>query len=587
MANDLHNLEAGKQRVSRVGDAWVRRRQLVLASFLLLAAALMVRAVHLQIFEHKFLRAQGDARHHRTLAIPSHRGNLLDRNGAPMAISTPIDSVWADPIDLNAAPDGLAVLAQTLALDTQDLSDRVARAAKAEREFIYIARHVRPAIAKQVAELEVPGVSMMREYRRYYPSGQASSHVVGFTDIDDIGREGMEMAYNEWLSGKAGQRRVIRDLNGREIEGVTTLREAVAGKDLHLSIDRQLQFFAARGLAEAVKEHKAESASIVVMDVSTGEIMAMANYPSYNPNSVAERRGAKQRNRSITDVFEPGSTMKPFTIAAALSSGHFKSGDIVYTSPGYYRIGKYEVRDESDYGWLDLGGIVKKSSNVGVSKVATQLDPIQMWTVFDQFGFGHPPGSAFPGEVAGYFNHPTVWHHVEQATLAYGYGISVSTLQLVRAYAAVANKGIMPEVSFVRRDEKAAGRRVIEEAVAAELKTMLESAVSDEGTGRAARIPGFRIAGKTGTSHRAQGGGYAEDRYVSIFAGFAPVSRPRFAAVVVVHDPSAGQHFGGSVAAPVFSSVMANALRLHAIEPDDITTSDVRADLLSKAGDES
>ncbi|MBX2824294.1 MAG: penicillin-binding protein 2 [Gammaproteobacteria bacterium] len=559
--------------------SWVWRRQLVLFGFLVLAAGLALRAVQLQIVQHDFLRGEGDARHHRTVSIPAHRGNLLDRNGAPLAVSTPIDSVWAVPADVLEHSVRLAELAQTLSLDELALREKLQRAAAQKKEFAYIQRHIRPDVAEAVDALEIPGVAMLREYRRYYPSGRAAAHVVGFTDIDDRGREGMEMAYEDWLSGKPGVRRVVRDLNGREIEGINTIETAIPGQDLRLSIDKQLQFFADRALTEAVKEHKAESASLVIMDVKSGEVLAMANYPSYNPNSVTERQGGKQRNRSITDVFEPGSTMKPFTIGAALMSGRFKTEDIVYTSPGHYSIGKYEVRDTGDYGWLDLGGIIKKSSNVGVSKVATQLEPVQMWEVFDELGFGRPPGSAFPGEVAGYFNHPTLWHHVEQATLSYGYGISVSALQLVRAYSTIANDGIMPQVSFVRVETPAEGHRVIPSAVARQLHGMLESVVSDEGTGKFARIPGYRVAGKTGTSHRAQGGGYAEDRYVSVFAGFAPVSDPRFAAVVVIHDPSAGEHYGGAVAAPVFSSVMSNALRLQAVEPDNVSGADLRAQL--------
>ena len=382
------------------------------------------------------------------------------------------------------------------------------------------------------------------------------------------------MAYDAWLSGKPGLRRVIRDLNGREISGMDVLQVATAGKDLHLSIDKQLQYFADRALSDAILKNKAESGSVVVMDVKTGEVLAMVNYPSYNPNDLADRTGGKQRNRSVTDVFEPGSTMKPFTIAAALDSGLFKADDIVYTSPGYYNIGKYQISDIRDNGWLDLRGIVRKSSNVGVSKVATQLDPEQMWTVFDGFGFGRPPGSEFPGEVAGYFNHPTLWHHIEQASVSYGYGISVSALQLVRAYSALANDGVLPPISFIAQDEPPVGQRIMNAAVAAEVRAMLESVVTD-GTGGRARVPGYRIAGKTGTSHRSQSGGYAQDRYVSVFAGFAPASNPQLAAVVVVHDPKAGQHYGSVVAAPVFANVMSNALRLKSVEPDDIE--DLRA----------
>ena len=557
------------------GHAW--RRQIVLLGFIVLGCGLVARAVHLQVVQHEFLRGEGDARHQRSVSIPAHRGNLLDRHGAPLAVSTPIDSVWAVPGELAEAADQLPQLSALLELSADRLAQKLSTSVAQGKQFLYLKRHVTPDVAARVQALQIPGVSMLREYRRYYPSGQAAAHVVGITDVDDRGREGMEMAYDEWLSGQAGQRRVVRDLNGREIEGVNTLRPAVAGKDLRLSIDKQLQFFADRALTGAIERHQATSASVVVMDVETGEVMAMANHPSYNPNNNAERKGEKQRNRAITDVFEPGSTMKPFTIAAALMSGQFNTDDIVFTSPGHYKIGRYEVRDTGDYGWLDLGGIIKKSSNVGISKVATQLEPTQMWSVFDQLGFGHPPGSAFPGEVAGYFNHPTLWHHVEQATLSYGYGISVSALQLVRAYAAIANGGVMPDVSFVRVDAPSEGKRVVPESVALKLHGMLESVVSEEGTGKAAQIPGYRVAGKTGTSHRAQGGGYAEDRYVSVFAGFAPVSQPKFAAVVVVHDPSAGEHYGGAVAAPVFANVMSNALRLQAVEPDAVSEHPLRA----------
>jgi len=562
---------------AKLDNTWLMRRRFVLACFMLVGVTLIIQAVHLQIFQHDFLRGQGDARHHRTVAIPAHRGNLLDRNGEPLAISTPIDSLWGDPEDLLEDPQGLLELADLLSLSADELVKRVQRAHEQGREFVYIERHVRPDIAVTVKDADIGGLSSLREYRRYYPSGRAAAHVVGFTDIDDRGREGMELSYEDWLSGEPGLRRIVRDLNGQEIEGINIVRQAVPGKDISLSLDKQVQYFADRALQEAIETHKAESASIVVMDVQTGEVLAMANQPTYNPNDVPDRTGGKQRNRSITDVFEPGSTMKPFTIAAALMSGQFKSDDIVFTSPGHYKIGKYEVRDAGNYGWLDLGGIIKKSSNVGISKLATQLDPVQMWSVFDELGFGHPPGSTFPGEVAGYFNHPTLWHHVEQATLSYGYGISVSALQLVRAYSAIANGGILPEITFLRADSPSEGQRVIPHNVSREIRRMLESVVSDDGTGKFARIPGYRVAGKTGTSHRAQGGGYAEDRYVSVFAGFAPVSNPRFAAVVVVHDPTAGQHFGGAVAAPVFSSVMAHALRLQGVEPDDFNDARIRA----------
>lgn len=560
-------------------SGWNLRRLFVLSAFAFVFLLLVVRTFQLQVFKHDFYRTQGVARQQRVIEIPAHRGNILDRHGEPLAVSTPIDSVWAVPEEALENLPALAQVADLLDIDADALLKKVQLAGQQQREFVYIKRHVTPETAGSIESTKAPGVALLREYRRYYPSGSAASHVIGFTNVDDVGQEGMEIAFDSWLKGESGKRKVIRDLRGREIEGVDILKPAIAGKDLWLSIDKQLQYFAERALSAAVEKHQASSGSVIVLDVDTGEVLAMVNQPSYNPNSRSSRKGGdgRQRNRSITDVFEPGSTMKPFTIAAALESGQFKPDDIIFTSPGFYKIGKYEVRDESDYGWLDLRGIVRKSSNVGVSKVATQLEPDQMWQVFDRLGFGQSVGSAFPGEVAGYFNHPTLWHHVEQATLSYGYGISVSALQLVRAYAAIANGGLLPEISFVKTDEPDQAQRVLSERVAAELHEMLESVVSTEGTGRLANVPGYRIAGKTGTSHRSQGGGYAEDRYISLFAGFAPVSNPRFAAVVVVHDPSEAGHFGGVVAAPVFADVMASALRLGGIEPDNLADAEMRS----------
>ena len=549
---------------------WTLRRQFVLFVFALMGLTLIGRALYLQVFEYDFYRNQGDARHLRTVAIPAHRGNMHDRNGEPLAISTPIKTVWGVPEKLVLQPAALREVSALLDLPAGQLQLKAEQAHAQGKEFVYVKRQIMPDVADKVAQLNVEGIGLQREYRRYYPSGRAASQVVGFTDIDDIGREGLELAYNEWLSGEPGLRRVVQDRTGREITGVDIITPAVPGKDLRLSIDKQLQYFSDQALIDVIKEHKAESASVVVMKVQTGEVLSMSNYPSYNPNDVNDRTGGQQRNRSLTDVFEPGSTMKPFTIAAALDSGKFKADDIVFTSPGYYSIGKYQINDIRDNGWLDLRGIVRQSSNVGVSKVATQLDPEQMWSVFDSFGFGRSPGSEFPGEVAGYFNHPILWHHIEQASISYGYGISVSALQLVRSYAAIANDGILPTVAFIASDEaQAEGRRVIDKDIAREVRNMLESVVS-EGTGHRAAIPGYRVAGKTGTSHRSVSGGYAEDRYVSVFAGFAPASRPELAAVVVIHDPKAGQHFGSVVAAPVFADVMSHALRIQNIEPDDV-----------------
>ncbi|MDO6460323.1 penicillin-binding protein 2 [Granulosicoccaceae sp. 1_MG-2023] len=562
------------------------RRRFVMFVFACLGLAVLGRAAWLQIWQHGFLLGQAQARQHRVIEIPAHRGTIFDRNGEPLAVSTPIDTVWAVPGDvlktydaMQAATDPEArqayqarwdALAEALSMSPSVLHERVSQYQQQGRAFQYLRRHVTPAVAEQVAAQHIPGVSLMREYARYYPSSEASAHIVGFTNIDDKGTEGLELAYDRnWLAGQAGKRRIVRDLAAREIESLEIVQQAKPGKDLYLSVDRRLQYQAFRALDKAVKEEQASSGSLVLLDVQSGEVLAIVNSPSYNPNNTAERRSGVSRNRAVTDQFEPGSTMKPFTIAAALESGRFTPSDIIYTSPGYYKVGRYEIRDTRDYGWLDLRGIIKKSSNVGVIKVAQKLEPEQMWSVLDRFGFGRPPGSEFPGEVPGKLNHPTLWHSTEQTTLAYGYGLATSALQLTHAVAAIANGGVMQPVSFLKRDEPVQGERVLDESVARQVASMMESVVSKSGTGYRARVPGYRVAGKTGTSYKSHSGGYNEERYISLFAGFAPASAPRLAMVVVIHDPSAGQHYGGQVAAPVFSEVMGNALRVLGVKPDD------------------
>lgn len=573
------------------GDSrrWSLRRGFIMVVFLGLGSTLLFRALHLQVLSHDYYQNEGTQRQLRHVDISAHRGMLLDRNGEPLAISTPIQSIVGDPRKLVKEPEKVIAMADILSIDSGQLLQKVQKLNLERRGYMFIKRHVLPPLVDNVVALDLPGITIEREFRRFYPSGHASAHVVGFTDIDDKGREGLEMAYDDWLQGKAGKRKVMRDRTGRYIEGVGVVEKAEPGRDLRLSLDKQLQYFADRALAAAVEEHQAESANLVVMNVKTGEVLAMVNYPTYNPNDTSDRSNGAQRNRSITDVFEPGSTMKPFTIAAALDSGKFVPDDIVYTSPGHYTIGKYKISDVRDNGWLDLSSIIAKSSNVGVSKVARQLEPEQMWSVFDSFGFGRPTGSEFPGEVAGYFNHPTLWHHIEQASVSYGYGLSVSALQLVRAYSALANQGSMPSVSFIAIDEAETTQQVVEASIARNVQRMLESAVT-KGTGHRAKVPGYRVAGKTGTSRLSQSGGYAEDRYVSLFAGFAPVSDPELAAVVVIHDPKAGQYYGSVVAAPIFSDVMGHALRLQGVEPDDIdgARADLRGlPLIPRTGDRS
>jgi len=416
--------------------------------------------------------------------------------------------------------------------------------------------------------LGLPGVNLQREYRRYYPAGEVTAHVVGFTNIDDRGQEGLELAYDEWLRGTPGSKRVLRDRLGRVVRNVEQIRKPEPGRDLTLSLDRRIQYLAYRELKRAVFHHQARSGSLVILDVHTGEVLAMVNQPSFNPNDRRQFLPAQTRNRAVTDVFEPGSTIKPFTIAAALLSGRYRPNTLIDTSPGHYRLGRAVIRDDRDYGRINLTTVIQKSSNVGASKIALSLPDELLYRVQDSFGFGAVTGSGFPGEVGGLINDAGHWRRIEKATVAYGYGISVTALQLVRAYAALADDGRLHPVSFLRVTSPEPARRVLPARVARQIRRMLEAVVADGGTGTRARIAGYRVAGKTGTVKKAVAGGYSEDRYVSVFAGFAPASHPRLAMVVIVNEPRDGIYYGGLVAAPVFSRVMAGALRMLGVAPD-------------------
>ena len=546
---------------------WRKRVRLIIVGLAIMVAALVVRAVELQVLQNDFLLGQGNQRQHRSVAIPAHRGMIVDRRGEPMAISTPVDSVWAEPEQFITAQKQWGKLSRLLGIDHDNLSSKLAAAA--DREFVYLKRHVTPELGKEVAELKIPGVHLQREYRRYYPSGEVAGHILGFTNIDDHGQEGLELAYDDWLAGKPGRTRIVQDRLGRAIQQLQILRTAEPGRDLVLSIDKRLQYLAYRELKSAVFEHQARSGSLVILDVETGEVLAMVNQPTFNPNNrQRENRGAF-RNRAVTDVFEPGSTMKPFTVAAALVAGKVKPGLIINTAPGYLKIGKHTVRDKRNLGMLSITDIIRKSSNVGASMLALSLPAKDLWQVFHDSGFGEHTGSAFPGEVGGLLSAPNRWHEIEQATLAYGYGISLTTLQLARAYAAIAADGVLPEISFQKRELPNRGSRVMPAETARILRGMLETVVDEGGTATRAGIPGYRVAGKTGTSKKSIVGGYSEDRYISVFAGMVPASQPKLVAVVVIDDPSGEQYYGGLVAAPVFSAVLGGALRLLDIEPDD------------------
>ncbi|MCP1673861.1 cell division protein FtsI (penicillin-binding protein 3) [Natronocella acetinitrilica] len=552
--------ERGKPELLR----W--RYALVLLAFACLPAALLVRAVDLQLVNNEFLQHQGDSRHLRTMAIPAHRGMVKDRYGEPLAISTPVDSIWAHPGNLLSSGADLAALAELLGMEVSTLRNRLEQ--RAGREFVYLRRHVNPDLASQVLSLGLPGVASQREFRRYYPAGEVAGHLLGFTDIDDVGLEGLELSYESWLRGRPGAKRVLRDRLGRVISDVEQLREPAPGRDLSLSIDRRLQYVAYRELKRAVQAHGARGGSLVLLDSETGEVLAMVNQPTFNPNARHLAGTSERRNRAVTDSFEPGSTIKPFTVAAALESGRFEVDSPLNTHPGTMRVGNHTVRDIRDYGRIDLATLISKSSNVGAAQLALDLPEDAVWGLLGRVGLGRVTGAGFPGETAGSLSVEPPRSSIDRATLSFGYGVASTPLQLTAAYAALAADGVLRSPSFLRVDEPPAGEQVISARTAAAVRRMLEQAVADDGTGRLASVSGYRVAGKTGTSRKSIAGGYADDRYVAWFAGMAPASRPRLVMTVMIDEPAGELHYGGQVAAPVFSEVMSAALRLLNVSPD-------------------
>ena len=543
------------------------RRWLMLSFFLLITACLIWRAFDLQIRNQEFLRDHGDARSLRTVDISAHRGVIMDRYGEPLAVSTPVQSIWTTPGKLLRSGESLSPLAAVLDMDEDNLLNLLQT--RRHRKFVYLKRQATPKMAEQISALQLPGLHMQKEYKRYYPSGEITSHLVGFTNVDDRGQEGLELAFDEWLQGKPGSKRVLRDLLGRVVADIESIKAASPGKSVNLSIDRRIQYLAYRELKSAVMHHRARAGMLVMLDAQTGEVMAMVNQPSYNPNNRSGLKSDRFRNRAITDVFEPGSTLKPFTIAAALQSGLYEPSTVIKTQPGFLKVAGHTVKDIKNYGTLDLTSVLKKSSNVGASKIALALGPESIWQTYSNVGFGQSTGSGFPGESSGLLNDHTGWSEFELATMSFGYGIAVTTLQLAQAYSVLANDGALLPISFQKVNQEVEGRQVMPVAIARQVRFMLESVVR-EGGGLNAGVKGYRVAGKTGTAHKAIAGGYAEDRYMSVFAGMAPVSQPRLVAVVVVDEPQGDQHFGGQVAAPVFSRVMMGALRLLNVAPDDM-----------------
>ena len=534
---------------------------LVFFGFTVLAA----RALYLQGLRNDFLQQKGETRYARVVEISAHRGMVTDRNGEPLALSTPVESVWAAPADAELSADQRAKLCKLLGIDGIELKRRLA---ETDRDFVYLKRQLPPEQAAKVVKLNLPGVFLQREYRRYYPAAEVTAHVVGVTGVDDNGQEGIELAYQDWLSGKAGSRRVIKDRLGRVVEDIESIRAPQEGRELALSIDQRIQYLAYRELKSAIAVNEAKAGSIVVLDITSGEVLALANWPTYNPNNRDTFKTARSRNRAVVDLFEPGSTLKPFTVGAALESGLVSPGSMINTEGGRYTVGNRTIHDAHPEGILTVAQVIQKSSNVGSAKMALAMAPQKLWTILSDVGFGAQTKVGFPGEASGRLRAYQTWKPIEQATMSYGHGISVSLLQLARAYSVFATDGELMPLTLIKRDQPVQGKRVVSARTAASVRKMLEMVTQPGGTATRAQVAGFRVAGKTGTAHKLVGASYAPDRYVSSFVGFAPASNPRLVIAVMLDEPGGKSYYGGEVAAPVFSTVMAGALRLLGIEPD-------------------
>ncbi len=543
--------------------AW--RARFILGLLLLGSAALVGRSFWLQGINKDFLIGKGESRYERVIEMPATRGRILDRNGDVLAISTPVRSVWAIPEDARLSPAQTRELAKLLDTDARELTRRLA----SERDFVYLKRRIAPDVAARIGELKLPGIHFQNEFRRYYPSGEVASHMLGFTGAEDVGQEGIELAMNTQLAGKPGSRRVIKDRRGRIVEDVESIHVPQEGKDVSLALDAKLQYLAYAQLKKALAAHKAKAGGIVVLDVRTGEILALANLPTYNPNNRSKLSGAQLRNRAFTDTFEPGSTFKPFGVALALEQGHVRFDTQIQTAPGRLTINGATINDAHKHDLLSVAQIIQKSSNVGTAKIALGLRSEDMWQMFDKLGFGQPLKLGFPGEAAGRLRPWKRWRPIEQATMSYGHGISVTLIQLARAYLAFARDGDVLPLSFARQESAPSGGiRIFSQQTAREVRTMLEMAVQPGGTAPMAQVAGYRVAGKTGTAHKLEGGRYA-NKYISSFVGFAPASDPRLIVAVMIDEPTDGIYYGGAVAAPVFSRVMESALRSLGIPPDD------------------
>ncbi|WAW11129.1 penicillin-binding protein 2 [Oxalobacter vibrioformis] len=544
------------------------RSHIVLFFLFFIFMCLIARALWLQVLSTEFLQKQGESRYARTLELPATRGKITDRDGTVLASSIPVRAIWAIPDDVLSQPkEKLGELAKMLGMSEKNLRARL----DSDRAFVYLKRQVEMDVADAILKLGIKGIHTRKEYKRYYPEGEVMSHIVGFTNVEDIGQEGMELASQKVLSGTIGSRRVIKDRLGNIVEDLRAIKEPRDGSDLVLSIDSSIQYIAFKQLQEAVTLHKAKAGAVVVLDIQSGEVLALANLPSYNPNDRRQLKGVSLRNRALTDTYEPGSTLKPFTVALALEKGKVTPQTKIQTAPGKLVIGDATIGDAHAHGLLSVSQVIEKSSNVGTAKLALDMKAKEMWEMFTALGFGQQPEFGFPGTTAGRVRPYKSWRPIEQATMSYGHGISVSLMQVARSYMIFARNGDMVPLSLARVDDMPVGQQIISEKTAKAVRNMLEMASGPGGTAPRSQVPGYRVAGKTGTTHKIEGGKYV-NKYVASFVGFAPASNPRIIVAVMIDEPSNGQHYGGMVAAPVFSRIVANTLRTMNVTPDSSVT---------------
>ena len=558
----------------------VWRSKFIVAAIALAFLGLVARAAYVQVFNNDFFQRQGEVRFARTLELPANRGRILDRNGLILASSVPAASIWAIPEDVDRDKAKLQQLAKLLEMPLSELNKKLE---DEDKTFVWIKRQLEWDVGQKIAALGIKGIYQRKEYRRQYPEGESAAHVVGFTNVEDKGQEGVELAFNRELAGKAGSRRVIKDRLGRVVEDVGEQTPPVDGPDMQLSIDSKVQFFAYQKLRDAVTMHKAKAGSVVVLDSTTGEVLALANYPSYVPDKRQNLTGEQLRNRALTDTFEPGSTMKPITAAMALEAGRIKPQTLIETGPGRFSIGGFTITDTHNYGTLTVEGVIQKSSNVGALKIAQKMTPHEMWDVYTALGYGQKPQLQFPGAVAGRLRPWKTWRPVEQATMSYGYGLSASLFQMARSYTAFAHDGQIIPATMLKSADPAVGTQIFSAEHAAAVRKMLQMAAGPGGTGQKAQTLGYSVGGKSGTAHKQVGKGYASNKYRAWFTGMAPIDKPRIIVAVMIDEPSAGQYFGGLVAAPVFSEVVQQTLRMMGVQPDMAEKPQIVADTVEES----